>query len=52
MAKNLPMGDGRRQGAVHDRSGTHRWVKRDTDTGRVIDQKSHSAPFKRVRRGR
>ena len=53
MAKNPPTGDGRRIGAVRDRSQTHnpktdRWVKRDTDTGRFIDQKSDDKPFKGV----
>ena len=57
MAKNLPYGDGRRQGAVRDRSQTHnpktdRWVKRDTDTGRFIDQKADKAPFKGVKKER
>ena len=57
MAKNPPPGDGHRQGAVRDRSQAHnpktdRWVKRDTDTGRFMDQKSNQAPFKGVRRER
>lgn len=57
MAKNPPVGDGHRQGAVRERSQTHnprteRWVKRDTDTGRFIDQKANSAPFKGVRKER
>lgn len=55
MAKNPPPGDGHRQGAARDRSQTHnprtdRWVKRDTDTGRFMDQKSIQARFKGVRR--
>lgn len=55
MAKNPPPGDNRRKGAVKDRSQTHnpktdRFVKRDTDTGRFIDQKADKKPFKGVRR--
>lgn len=53
MAKNPPSGDGRRIGAVRDRSQTHnpktdRWTKRDTGTGKFIDQKSDGKPFKGV----
>lgn len=55
MAKNPPVGDGHRVGAVKQRSQTYnpqneRWTKRDTDTGRFIDQKADSLPFKGVRR--
>ena len=55
MAKNAPVGDGHRQGAVRDRSQTHnpqndRWTKRDTDTGRFMDQKIDGKPFKGIRR--
>jgi hypothetical protein len=55
MAKNPPYGDGRRQGAVRDRSQTYnpkndRWTKRDTDTGKFIDQKADEDPFKGVRK--
>lgn len=55
MATNPPSGDGRRQGAVRDRSQAYnpqndRWVKRDVDTGRFIDQKADNKPFKGVRR--
>jgi hypothetical protein len=55
MATNPPSGDGRRNGAVRDRSQTYnprndRWVKRDSDTGRFIDQKADRNPFKGVRR--
>jgi hypothetical protein len=55
MATNPPKGDNHRNGAVKDRSQTHnpltdRWVKRDTDTGRFIDQKSDDKPFKGVRK--
>jgi len=55
MAKNPPYGDGRRQGAVRDRSQTYNpkndhWTKRDTETGRFIDQKADDDPFKGVRK--
>lgn len=55
MATNLPSGDGHRNGAVRDRSQTYnpkndRWTKRDTSTGRFIDQKSDKEPFKGVRK--
>ncbi len=55
MAKNPPVGDNARRGAVRDRSQTHnpktdRWVKRDSDSGRFIDQKSDQKPFKGVRK--
>ena len=55
VATNPPTGDGRRQGAVRDRSQTYnpqndRWVKRDADTGRFMDQKADKKPFKGVRR--
>lgn len=55
MATNPPSGDGHRNGAVRDRSQTFnphtdRWVKRDSDTGQFIDQKSDRDPFKGVRR--
>lgn len=57
MAKNPPPGDNARRGAVRDRSQTHnpktdRWVKRDDDTGRFIDQKADKKPFKGVRKER
>jgi hypothetical protein len=57
MATNPPKGDGHRNGAVRDRSQvlnpqTQRFVKRDTDTGRFIDQKADSKPFKGIRRER
>ena len=53
MAKNPPTGDGRRIGAVRDRSQTYnpkidRWTKRDKGTGQFIDQKSDGKPFKGV----
>lgn len=55
MAKNPPIGDNHRQGAVRERSQVHnprndRWVKRDSDSGRFIDQKADHDPFKGVRR--
>ena len=55
MAKNTPSGDGHRKGAVRKRSQTYnpkteKWVKRDTQTGRFIDQKSDGEPFKGVRK--
>lgn len=55
MATNPPSGDGHRNGAVRDRSQVHnprnnRWVKRDTNSGRFIDQKSNKDPFKGVRK--
>lgn len=57
MAKNAPYGDGRRVGAVKDRSQTQtpsgHYVKRDTDTGRFMDVKtSTKTPFKGVRKER
>jgi len=53
MAKNT--GKGYRKGAVDDRSQVHnpqndRWIKRDSDTGRFIDQKADLEPFKGVRK--
>ncbi len=55
MAKNSPTSDGHRHGAVRDRSQVwnstiDRWVKRDTDTGRFMDQKTDGNPFKGVRK--
>lgn len=55
MAKNNPIGDGRRIGAVRDRSQTQtpsgHYVKRDAETGRFMDVKtSDKTPFKGVRR--
>ncbi len=55
MAKNKPYGDNQRIGAVRARSQTHnphnyRWTKRDTDTGRFIDQKADGKPFKGVKK--
>jgi hypothetical protein len=55
MAKNPPVGDGARRGAVRDRSQVqnpvnNNWTKRDTGTGRFMDQKQDGTPFKGVRR--
>lgn len=51
MAKNT--GNGSRIGSVNDRTQTFNpktgnYVKRDTDTGLFIDQKSGGTPFKGV----
>ncbi len=53
MATNPPTGDGHRNGAVRQRSQTfnphnNRWTKRDTETGRFMDQKADKTPFKGV----
>ncbi len=55
MATNPPSGDGHRNGMVKGRSQTKtpsgNWVKRDTDSGRFMDQKTSSkTPFKGVRK--
>ncbi len=55
MAKNAPTGDGRRIGAVKERSQTQtpsgHWVKRDAETGRFMDVKTtDKTPFKGVRK--
>lgn len=55
MAKKPPIGDGHRHGAVLQRSQVHnpkndRWVKRDAEIGRFIDQKADNKPFKGVRK--
>lgn len=55
MAKNPPYGDGHRHGAVIGRSQVFnekidRWVKRDTETGRFMDQKQNGESFKGVRK--
>lgn len=52
VAKNT--GDGSRKGAVKERVQalnpvTKRYVKIDTSTGRIIDQKKTSGPYKGVR---
>lgn len=53
MAKNPPSGDGHRHGVVRQRSQVYnpknnRWTKRDTDTGKFMDQKADDKPFKGV----
>lgn len=53
MATNPPKGDGHRNGAVRGRSQVYnpqndRWTKRDSDTGRFMDQKADGKPFKGV----
>lgn len=53
MAKNAPIGDGHRIGAVKNRSQTQtpsgHWVKRDAETGQFMDVKtSDKTPFKGV----
>jgi len=51
MAKNNSSADGHRKGALRDRSPVNgAWEKRDVSTGRFVDTKSDSAPFKGVRR--
>ena len=55
MAINKPYNDGHRIGAVKKRTQvfnpqTQRWIKRDMDTGRFMDQKANKTPFKGVRK--
>jgi len=55
MAKNPPSGDGHRHGQVTGRSQvynpkTENWTKRDTESGKFMDQKSDGTPFKGVRK--
>lgn len=55
MATNGKSGDGRRYGAVRERSQifnpqTQQWVKRDTNTGKFLDVKQDGTPFKGVRK--
>jgi hypothetical protein len=55
MAKNNLYGDNARKGAVKDRSQVlnpqnQKWTKRDSETGKFIDQKSDNKPFKGVRK--
>jgi hypothetical protein len=52
MATNT--GDGSRKGAVRGRVQalnpvTRRYVKIDTETGRIVDQKKSAGPYKGVR---
>lgn len=53
MAKNT--GDGFRQGEVRNRSQfynpvTQQWLKRDAETGEIMDAKEDGEPYKGVRR--
>lgn len=54
MATNPPAGDGYRNGAVRGRSQFQHpnghWIKRDAQTGRIMDVKSDGQKFKGVRR--
>lgn len=55
MAKNNPVGDNARKGAVKDRSQFQNsnnglWVKRDTETGRFMDVKQYGTMWKGVRK--
>jgi hypothetical protein len=55
VATNPPKGDNQRKGAIRDRSQVYnpkvdRWVKRDKETGKFIDQKADDRPFKGVRK--
>lgn len=55
MATNPPSHDDHRNGAVRGRSQVQNpvnenWTKRDTETGRFMDQKQDGAPFKGVRK--
>ena len=55
MAKNAPIGDNARRGAVRDRSQvynptTETWTKRDANNGQFMDQKKDGEPFKGVRK--
>ena len=50
MARNPPIGDGHRKGAIRIRSQVHnpridKWVKRDSDTGRFMDIKRDGYPI-------
>lgn len=54
MAKNNPLGDNRRIGAVKNRvqvfnPKTKLWVKIDTNTNRIMDVKTSGGKFKGVR---
>jgi hypothetical protein len=55
VAKNAPIGDNARRGAVRDRSqvynpATETWTKRDSNNGQFMDQKKDGEPFKGVRK--
>lgn len=54
MAKNGKIGDGHRNGAVRERSQVYNpktglYVKRDTNTGKFMDNKTTGGKFKGVR---
>ena len=53
MAKNKPVGDNARKGAVKQRSQilnpkTNLYVKRDTETGKFMDVKTTGGKFKGI----
>ncbi len=53
MTKNPPYGDNSRKGTIKKRtqvfnSLVNKWVKRDSNTGRFMDQKFNNDPFKGV----
>ncbi|WP_243471938.1 hypothetical protein [Winogradskyella sp. MH6] len=55
MARNKPVGDNARKGAIKKRSQilnpkTNHFVKRDTETGRFMDVKTTGGKFKGVRK--
>lgn len=54
MATNGKSGDGRRHGAVRERSQFQHpnghWYKRDANTGKIIDVNKGGQPHKGVRR--
>ena len=55
MAKNKPIGDNSRVGAVRKRSQAYnpkiqKWTKRNTATGQFMDIKNDGTPFKGVRK--
>ena len=55
MAKNPPVGDNARKGAVRNRSQTfnpktQQWVKRNAETGKFMDVKQDGTPLKGVRK--
>lgn len=57
MAKNPPIGDGHRIGAVRQRSQvlnprTGLYVKRNAENGQFMDVKQDGTPFKGVRKER
>ena len=55
MAKNKPVGDGRRQGSIKNRSQfknpvTKLYTERDTTTGKFLNVKTTGGKFKGVRK--